>query len=231
MCLGRPYHFKSQTVTLTPNQILTKELSPDMKKWEELIRENMFGLVGHRDHLPACLAHMLYCVVAEEQYNLAYFFVKRIECARANPTANLPYDGVGARTPYYARKDFLDCHLPREWEIARDAEINPFKDVLVFRRMDKLPKNGDGAWHAKIRLIDPDGEEFTKTFQSVPTSRKLSERDDPKEIIDLDHFYDTLYLMRRSLEVLRKFHWMILGGRFNQLSHVSSPLLSKPGEY
>ncbi|GJR14101.1 hypothetical protein Tco_0796753 [Tanacetum coccineum] len=67
---------KSQTVTLTPNQILTKELSPDMK---------------HRDHLLACLAHMLYCVVAEEQYNLAYFFVKRIECARANPTANLPY--------------------------------------------------------------------------------------------------------------------------------------------
>ncbi|GJV05651.1 MAK10-like protein [Tanacetum coccineum] len=40
-----------------------------------------------------------------------------------------------------------------------------------------------------------------------------------------------LYLMRRSLEVLRKFHWMILGGRFNQLLHVSSPLLSKPGEY
>ncbi|GJZ89897.1 MAK10-like protein [Tanacetum coccineum] len=40
-----------------------------------------------------------------------------------------------------------------------------------------------------------------------------------------------LYLTRRSLEVLRKFHWMILGGRFNQLSHVSSPLLSKPGEY
>ncbi|GJZ71987.1 hypothetical protein Tco_0635838 [Tanacetum coccineum] len=41
----------------------------------------------------------------------------------------------------------------------------------------------------------------------------------------------TLYLIRRSLKVLRKFHWMILGGRFNQLSHVSSPLLSKPGEY
>ncbi|GJS51566.1 hypothetical protein Tco_0624928 [Tanacetum coccineum] len=40
-----------------------------------------------------------------------------------------------------------------------------------------------------------------------------------------------LYLMRRSLEVIRKLHWMILGGRSNQLSHVSSPLLSKPGEY
>ncbi|GJR35026.1 hypothetical protein Tco_1530385 [Tanacetum coccineum] len=25
-------------------------------------------------------------------------------------------DGVGAQTPYYARKDFLDCHLLGEWE-------------------------------------------------------------------------------------------------------------------
>ncbi|GKE27963.1 hypothetical protein Tco_1443347 [Tanacetum coccineum] len=50
---------KSQTVALNPNQILTKELSLDMKQWEELIREN--------------------------------FFVKIIECAKATPTANLPY--------------------------------------------------------------------------------------------------------------------------------------------
>ncbi|GJV98997.1 hypothetical protein Tco_1554249 [Tanacetum coccineum] len=34
---------------------------------------------------------MLYCVVVEEQYNLAYFFVKRIKCARDTPTVNLPY--------------------------------------------------------------------------------------------------------------------------------------------
>ncbi|GJW92592.1 zf-CCHC domain-containing protein [Tanacetum coccineum] len=82
---------KSQSVVLTPNQILTKELRQDMRRWEELIRENVFGLGGNRDHLSACLAHMLYCIVAEEQYNLAYFFVKRIECARSNLTANLPY--------------------------------------------------------------------------------------------------------------------------------------------
>ncbi|GJW63100.1 hypothetical protein Tco_0114984 [Tanacetum coccineum] len=29
-------------------------------------------------------------VVVDQQYNLAYFFVKRIKCARATPTANLP---------------------------------------------------------------------------------------------------------------------------------------------
>nr|GFB21390.1 pentatricopeptide repeat-containing protein [Tanacetum cinerariifolium] len=82
---------KSQTVPLNPNQILTKELSPDMKQWEELIRENVFRLGGHRDRLPACLAHMLYYVISKEQYNLTYFFVKRIECARATSTINLPY--------------------------------------------------------------------------------------------------------------------------------------------
>nr|GEV25507.1 hypothetical protein [Tanacetum cinerariifolium] len=82
---------KSQTVTLNPNQILTKDLIPDMNQWEELIRENVFELGGHRDHLPTCLAYMLYCVVSEEQYNHAYFFVKRIKCAKSTLTANLPY--------------------------------------------------------------------------------------------------------------------------------------------
>ncbi|GJX31525.1 hypothetical protein Tco_0241380 [Tanacetum coccineum] len=62
-----------------------------MRRWEELIRENVFRLGGNRDYLLACIAYMLYCIVAEEQYNLAYFFVKRIECARSNPTDNLPY--------------------------------------------------------------------------------------------------------------------------------------------
>ncbi|GJW22433.1 hypothetical protein Tco_0033055 [Tanacetum coccineum] len=44
-------------------------------------------------------------------------------------------DGIGARPPYYAKKDFTDYHLPVEWETTRDAKLNPFKDVLVFRRM------------------------------------------------------------------------------------------------
>ncbi|GJV74364.1 pentatricopeptide repeat-containing protein [Tanacetum coccineum] len=79
------------TDLLTPDDIRRLLELERVMQWEELIRENVFGLGGHRDHLPACLAHMLYCVVAEEQYNLAYFFVKRIQCARYTPTANLPY--------------------------------------------------------------------------------------------------------------------------------------------
>ncbi|GJT64034.1 hypothetical protein Tco_1015514 [Tanacetum coccineum] len=62
-----------------------------MKRWNELIYKSVFRLGGHQDHLPACLAHILYCILAEKQHNLAYFFVKRIENARATPKAHLPY--------------------------------------------------------------------------------------------------------------------------------------------
>nr|GEY71268.1 hypothetical protein [Tanacetum cinerariifolium] len=55
---------------------------------------------------------------------------------------------------------------------------------------NKPPKKGDEAWHAKIRLIDPNGEEFIKTFQSIPITRKLFEKENPSDVIDLDHFHD-----------------------------------------
>ncbi|GJU94643.1 hypothetical protein Tco_1319399 [Tanacetum coccineum] len=82
---------KHKNVILSPNQVLTKELRQDLKRWNKLIYENVFGPGGHRDHLLACLAYILYCILAEQQYNLAYFFVKRIESARATPKAYLPY--------------------------------------------------------------------------------------------------------------------------------------------
>nr|GEW24972.1 MAK10-like protein [Tanacetum cinerariifolium] len=54
---------------------------------------------------------------------------------------------------------------------------------------DKPPKEGDGAWHIRIEMIDPD-EEFDRVFQLIPTTRKLSEKEKPSDIIDLEHFYD-----------------------------------------
>ncbi|GJV72166.1 hypothetical protein Tco_1492161 [Tanacetum coccineum] len=75
-----------------------------MKRWEELIRENVFGLGGNRDHLPACLAHMMYCIVAEKQYNLAYFVAKRIEHAWATSKSNLPYGSKRVVIPPWRKR-------------------------------------------------------------------------------------------------------------------------------
>ncbi|GJY19146.1 retrovirus-related pol polyprotein from transposon TNT 1-94 [Tanacetum coccineum] len=52
-------------------QVLTHEIEPTMKPLEEIIQENIFCLVGNRDHVPACLCYMLYCVVHSEKFNLA----------------------------------------------------------------------------------------------------------------------------------------------------------------
>ncbi|GJV94729.1 retrovirus-related pol polyprotein from transposon TNT 1-94 [Tanacetum coccineum] len=74
---------------------------------------------------------------------------------------------------------------------ARDAELNPIKDVLSKLEgwTNRLKTKMD--MQRQERQINPMGEEFTKTLQSIPSTRKLSERESPREIIDLDHFYDT----------------------------------------
>nr|GEX96382.1 ribosomal protein L7Ae/L30e/S12e/Gadd45 [Tanacetum cinerariifolium] len=89
-CVDSNCTIKNKFVTLIPNQVLTKEVREYLKRWEELIRENVFSLGGHLDHLSACLSYILYCILAEQQYNLAYFFVKRIKSAKATPKSHLP---------------------------------------------------------------------------------------------------------------------------------------------
>nr|GEX07936.1 putative reverse transcriptase domain-containing protein [Tanacetum cinerariifolium] len=44
---------------------------------------------------------------------------------------------------------------------------------------NKPPRRGDGAWHIRIELIDPDGEKSDRIAQSIPTSRNLSTKENP----------------------------------------------------
>ncbi|GJR57284.1 retrovirus-related pol polyprotein from transposon TNT 1-94 [Tanacetum coccineum] len=72
-------------------QVLTREIEPTLKPLEEIIRENVFCLGGNRDHVPACLCYMLYCVVHSEKFNLAYFMAKRMEWVTRQKRLILPY--------------------------------------------------------------------------------------------------------------------------------------------
>nr|GEW38860.1 hypothetical protein [Tanacetum cinerariifolium] len=83
-------------------------LCQDLKFENEKLRKEISRLGGHRDRLPAYFAHMFYCVVAKEQYNLDYFFVKRIKCAKATPTANLPYGMFLPRLYRYVMEKYPD---------------------------------------------------------------------------------------------------------------------------
>ncbi|GJV35857.1 hypothetical protein Tco_1408334 [Tanacetum coccineum] len=68
-------------------------------------------------------------------------------------------------------------------------------------------------------------ENRTKKIKKI--TREVNSFDEPKPQPQPLGYIDDKKL-GSSLEY---YHWIILGGRFNQLSHVSSPLLSKPGEY
>ncbi|GJX74401.1 hypothetical protein Tco_0312996 [Tanacetum coccineum] len=68
-----------QVIDVEDDQILTREITSVMKTWVKIIRENIFCLGGNRDHVLACLCHMLYCIARFESYNLAYFVEKRME--------------------------------------------------------------------------------------------------------------------------------------------------------
>ncbi|GJS60840.1 hypothetical protein Tco_0655624 [Tanacetum coccineum] len=58
---------------------------------------------------------------------------------------------------------------------------------------DKPLKEGDGAWHIRIELIDPDVKNQTRPSINFahPVSRKLSAKENPSEIINLDYFHDS----------------------------------------
>ncbi|GKA55016.1 hypothetical protein Tco_0753965 [Tanacetum coccineum] len=62
-----------------------------MKPWIDIIRENAICLGGHKDHVSACLCHMLYCIETSTPYNLAFFILKRMEKTRFKPNELLPY--------------------------------------------------------------------------------------------------------------------------------------------
>ncbi|GJS73129.1 hypothetical protein Tco_0705970, partial [Tanacetum coccineum] len=72
-------------------QILTREIVSTLKPLEEIIRENVFYLGGNRDHVPACLCYMLYCVANFKRFNLAYFMEKQMEWVTKQTRLILPY--------------------------------------------------------------------------------------------------------------------------------------------
>ncbi|GJS30273.1 hypothetical protein Tco_0490893 [Tanacetum coccineum] len=80
-----------KTIVIGENEILTREIQTHIKPWVEIIRENAICLGGHRDHVSACLCHVIYCIKTSTPYNLAFFILKRMEKTRFKPNELIPY--------------------------------------------------------------------------------------------------------------------------------------------
>ncbi|GJW13148.1 hypothetical protein Tco_0017281, partial [Tanacetum coccineum] len=109
-------------------QILTREIVSTLKPLEEIIRENVFCLGGNRDHVPACLCYMLYCVANSERFNLAYFMAKRMEWVTKQARLILPYGMLLTRL-----LDFIigeNPELQNESYVLYDRVMNPLAAQL-----------------------------------------------------------------------------------------------------
>ncbi|GKA79885.1 ribonuclease H-like domain-containing protein [Tanacetum coccineum] len=111
---------------------------------------------------------------------------------------------------------FIDIEDDMERALAMEAYFNPFKNVLVFKKLvdflGSLPvqlKNldwgnegygtykkidGDGDWHARFEIVTPSGRKFNRAFKTKTTTRKLSGKfkieDTLREMMKLECIYE-----------------------------------------
>ena len=171
---------KSKNVPIVQTQVLRKELRHDMKRWEELIRENAFGTGGHYDHLPACLAHMLYCIVSEQRYNLAYLFIKRIECARSTPKANLPYGMFLTRLYRHVMENYTDLDSSIYEE--RYPSLRPLALKLKRKPRSDKGKSHRASFHGSSSNMYDDDDEEENIRASTPSPTRFID-----ELEEFDH--------------------------------------------
>ncbi|GJU01734.1 hypothetical protein Tco_1112072 [Tanacetum coccineum] len=108
-----------KTVVVDKNEILTRKIQPHMKPWVDIIRENAICLGGHKDHVSACLFHMLYCIETSTRYNLAFFILKRMEKTQNKPKELLPYGKLLTRLFKHVVSVFhelvIDHYISHDW--------------------------------------------------------------------------------------------------------------------
>nr|GEX33882.1 hypothetical protein [Tanacetum cinerariifolium] len=74
-----------------PNTLFHDDLCLGVKGWELFIRENVFSVLGNRDHVNACTAYMLYYLKIKKKFNLTTVLLLRIEDFKKNSYGSMPY--------------------------------------------------------------------------------------------------------------------------------------------
>ncbi|GJU20380.1 hypothetical protein Tco_1153722 [Tanacetum coccineum] len=107
---------------------------------------------------------------------------------------------------------FIDIEDDMERALAMEAYFNPFKNVIVFKKLvDFLGSlsvqlknldwgnegygtykkvDGDGDWHARFEIVTPSGRKFNRAFKTKTTTRKLSGKFKTEDVLRFSHFLD-----------------------------------------
>ncbi|GJV91798.1 hypothetical protein Tco_1539611 [Tanacetum coccineum] len=162
---GQVYRIRhEEEIDVLEYQVLTHEIEPTLKPLEEIIRENVFCLRGNRDHVPACLCYMLYCVVHSKKFNLTYFIAKRIEWVTKQKRLILPYGMLLTRLFKFISRE--NPELENESYDLYDRVMTP-----LAAQLERKPKRDRGTRR---------GRHSTSSSSSFdqPSSSHLNDDDD-----------------------------------------------------
>nr|GEY80234.1 hypothetical protein [Tanacetum cinerariifolium] len=151
--------------------------------------------------------------------------------ARARETVGSTVKPKRVKDAAYHREKMLLCKQ-EEVGIQLNAEQADWRDDTDDEELEDQELEAHYMYMAQLQEVSPDAADYGPIFDDEPLQKLTTGRlinglscggiDMVIKDLDLEPKIDAmrrdifeLYLMRRSLEVLRKFHMMILGGRFN----------------
>ncbi|GJV93883.1 hypothetical protein Tco_1541696 [Tanacetum coccineum] len=184
-----------KTINVDDNKILNREIQHHMSSWVEIIRENVFCLGGHRDHVPACVCHMLYCIETSNKYNLAFFILKRMESIQNTPKSNdryILYDRVmHPLAPHYERKTRSDHGTKR----CRSSNPSSSSNVLDYPSSSHhIDENNDGNDEESFHSNTPSPTQLVNSLSNVV----LRVFENPPHENQTMHSYQTKILNHQS---------------------------------
>ncbi|GJY24363.1 pentatricopeptide repeat-containing protein [Tanacetum coccineum] len=137
--------------TKPPSPRVIKTLIQVPRQGQETRTKNKKTIVigGHRDHVSACLCHMLYCIETSTPYNLAFFILKRMEKTRFKPKELLPYGMLMTRL--FKHVVSVSPELAFDQYLLHDRAMHPLAPYYERKtRADRIKKRPRGIFYFSI---------------------------------------------------------------------------------
>ncbi|GJX21183.1 pentatricopeptide repeat-containing protein [Tanacetum coccineum] len=125
---------KPMKTPMSSDTKLTKD-----EEYESVDSTKYRGMIGgNRDHIPACLCYMLYCVANSERFNLAYFMTKQMEWVTKQARFILPYGMLLTRLLDFINGENIE--LQNESYVLYDRVMNP-----LAAQLEQKPRRDHGT--------------------------------------------------------------------------------------
>ncbi|GJR44064.1 hypothetical protein Tco_1312167 [Tanacetum coccineum] len=126
---------------------------------------------GHKDHVSIYLCHMLYCIETSTPYNLAFFFLKRIEKTRFKPKELLPYGMLLTRL--FQHVVLVSPELDLDHYLSHDQAMHPIAPYY-----ERKTRSNRGKKRSRKQNVSSSSTTQNHPSSSSPLDHMVDENDD-----------------------------------------------------